>query len=136
VPLRARIVLSLADGADNKVSQRASVSATDGVEVAARLSSLDSTVSGCARGLERRATIDDARVDAVIAKTLESVPAVHALDTRSMAREAGFVADGRSRASGAHSVCSRIGKETFKLSERSAVRRKCANHRRPVPDPR
>ena len=87
--LRARIVLACADGIDNKV-------------VAARQRVTQQTVSKWrARFVERRLdglldaprpgaprSIDDARVDAVIAKTLESVPqgATH-WSTRTMARE-------------------------------------------------
>jgi transposase len=87
--LRARIVLACADGVDNKV-------------VAARQRVTQQTVSKWrARFVEQRLdglldaprpgaprSIDDARVDAVIAKTLESVPtgATH-WSTRTMARE-------------------------------------------------
>lgn len=87
--LRARIVLACADGLDNKV-------------VAARLRVAPQTVSKWrARFVEQRLdgllhaprpgaprTIDDARVDAVIVRTLESAPAgaTH-WSTRSMARE-------------------------------------------------
>ena len=87
--LRARIVLACADGIDNKV-------------VAARQGVTPQTVSTWrARFVEQRLdglldaprpgaprSIDDARVDAVIAKTLESVPtgATH-WSTRTMARE-------------------------------------------------
>jgi transposase len=89
---RARIVLDCAEGQDNKV-------------VAARLGVTPQTVCKWrARYLERRLegledaprsgaprTIDDERVDAVIAKTLESVPAgaTH-WSTRMMANEAGL----------------------------------------------
>jgi transposase len=87
--LRARIVLACADGVDNKV-------------VAARQRVTQQTVSKWrARFVEQRLdglldaprpgaprSIDDARVDAVIAKTLESLPtgATH-WSTRTMARE-------------------------------------------------
>src|SRR5207244_4737210 len=87
--LRARIVLACADGVDNKV-------------VAARQRVTQQTVSKWrARFVEQRLdglldaprpgaprSIDDARVDAVIARTLESVPAgaTH-WSTRTMARE-------------------------------------------------
>jgi transposase len=90
--LRARIVLACAAGADNKV-------------VAARQRVTQQTVSKWrARFVEQRLdglldaprpgaprSIDDARVDAVIARTLESVPAgaTH-WSTRSMARDAGL----------------------------------------------
>jgi transposase len=90
--LRARIVLGCASGADNKA-------------VAARQRVTQQTVSKWrARFVEHRVdglldaprpgaprTIDDTRVDALIAKTLESVPAgaTH-WSTRSMAREAGL----------------------------------------------
>jgi hypothetical protein len=90
--LRARIVLACSAGVDNKV-------------VAGRQRVTPQTVSKCrARFVEQRVdglldasrpgaprTIDDARMDAVIAKTLESLPeaATH-WSTRTMAREAGL----------------------------------------------
>ncbi len=87
--LRARIVLACADGIDNKtvaaklrVTQQ-TVSKWRARYVAHRLDGLlDAPRPGAPR------TIDDMRVDAVIAKTLESVPtgATH-LSTRTMARE-------------------------------------------------
>ena len=73
--LRARIVLACADGQDNKVvaaRQRVTpqmVSKWRARFVQQRLDGLlDAPRSGAPR------TIDDARVDAVIAKTLESMP--------------------------------------------------------------
>ncbi|MDX6008736.1 IS630 family transposase [Cupriavidus necator] len=87
--LRARIVLACADGIDNKTvaaKQRVTqqtVSKWRAGYVAHRLDGLlDAPRPGAPR------TIDDARVDAVIAKTLESVPsgATH-WSTRTMARE-------------------------------------------------
>jgi transposase len=87
--LRARIVRSCAEGIDNKtvaaklrVTQR-TVSKWRGRYVMQRLDGLlDAPRPGAPR------SIDDARVDAVIAKTLESVPAeaTH-WSTRMMARE-------------------------------------------------
>ena len=90
--LRARIVLACADGSDNQ-------------DVAARQRVTKQTVSKWrARFVERRLdglldapragaprSIDDSRVDALIAKTLESVPvgATH-WSTRSMARDSGL----------------------------------------------
>ncbi|MGH1506757.1 IS630 family transposase [Ralstonia pickettii] len=89
VALRARIVLTCADGIDNKtvaaklrVTQQ-TVSKWRARYVAHRLDGLlDAPRPGAPR------TIDDAHVDAVIAKTLESVPtgATH-WSTRTMARE-------------------------------------------------
>lgn len=86
--LRARIVLACAEGADNnvvaarlRVTQQ-TVSKWRGRFVQKRLDGLlDAPRPGAPR------TIDDARVDAVIARTLESVPAgaTH-WSTRSMAR--------------------------------------------------
>jgi transposase len=90
--MRSQVVLSCADGRDNK-------------EVAARLRVTPQTVSKWRnRFAEQRLdglldaprpgaprTIDDAKVDAVIARTLESVPknATH-WSTRNMAREMGM----------------------------------------------
>jgi transposase len=115
--LRARIVLSCADGVDNKV-------------VAARQRVTPQTVSKWrARYVEHRLdglldaprpgaprTIEDARVDAVIAKTLESVPAgaTH-WSTRSMAREAGLSQTAVSRIWRAFGLQPHR-QETFKLS--------------------
>ena len=115
--LRARIVLSCADGVDNKV-------------VAARQRVTPQTVSKWrARYVEHRLdglldaprpgaprTIDDARVDAVIAKTLESMPAgaTH-WSTRSMAREAGLSQTAVSRIWRAFGLQPHR-QETFKLS--------------------
>ncbi|MBA2722290.1 MAG: IS630 family transposase, partial [Methylibium sp.] len=115
--LRARIVLGCADGSDNQ-------------DVAARQRVTKQTVSKWrARFVERRLdglfdaprpgaprSIDDSRVDALIAKTLESVPvgATH-WSTRSMAREAGLSQTAVSR------IWRTFGlqphrQETFKLS--------------------
>ena len=115
--LRARIVLSCAEGAANKV-------------VAARQRVTQQTVSKWrARFVEHRLdglldaprpgaprTIDDARVDAVIAKTLESVPtgATH-WSTRSMARDAGLSQTAVSRIWRAFGLQPHR-QETFKLS--------------------
>ena len=115
--LRARIVLGCADGADNKV-------------VAARQRVTQQTVSKWrARFVEHRfdglldaprpgapRTIDDTRVDAVIAKTLESVPAgaTH-WSTRSMARDAGLSQTAVSRIWRAFGLQPQR-QETFKLS--------------------
>ena len=115
--LRARIVLACAEGADNKV-------------VAARQRVTPQTVSKWrARFVEQRLdglldaprcgtprTIDDARVDAVIAKTLESLPAgaTH-WSTRSMAREMGLSQTAVSRIWHAFGLQPHR-QETFKLS--------------------
>ena len=115
--LRARIVLSCADGVDNKV-------------VAARQRVTPQTVSKWrARYVEHRLdglldaprpgatrSVDDARVEAVIAKTLESVPAgaTH-WSTRSMAREAGLSQTAVSRIWRAFGLQPHR-QETFKLS--------------------
>jgi transposase len=115
--LRARIVLACAGGADNKV-------------VAARQRVTQQTVSKWrARFVEQRLdglldaprpgaprTIDDSRVDAVIAKTLESVPAgaTH-WSTRSMARDAGLSQTAVSRIWRAFGLQPHR-QETFKLS--------------------
>ena len=115
--LRARIVLTCAAGIDNKV-------------VASRQRVTPQTVSKWrARFVERRLdglldsprpgaprTIDDARVDAVIAKTLESVPAAAThWSTRTMAREAGLSQTAVSRIWRAFGLQPHR-QETFKLS--------------------
>jgi transposase len=115
--LRARIVLACAAGADNKV-------------VAARQRVTQQTVSKWrARFVEQRLdglldaprpgaprTINDSRVDAVIAKTLEGVPrgATH-WSTRSMARDAGLSQTAVSRIWRAFGLQPHR-QETFKLS--------------------
>lgn len=90
--LRARIVLACADGQTNKtVAARQRVTAQTVCKWRARYVEhrleglMDAPRSGAPR------TIDDARVDAVIAKTLESVPegATH-WSTRTMARDSGL----------------------------------------------
>jgi transposase len=87
--LRARIVLACADGADNKVvAVRQRVTPQTVSKWRARFveQRLDGLLDAPRPGAPR--SIDDARVDAVIAKTLESVPAgaTH-WSTRAMARE-------------------------------------------------
>ena len=87
--LRARIVLGCADGVDNKgVAARQRVTPQTVSKWRARFveQRLDGLLDAPRPGAPR--SIDDARVDAVIAKTLESVPtgATH-WSTRSMARE-------------------------------------------------
>ena len=87
--LRARIVLACADGVDNKaVAARQRVTPQTVSKWRARFveQRLDGLLDAPRPGAPR--SIDDARVDAVIAKTLESVPtgATH-WSTRSMARE-------------------------------------------------
>lgn len=110
--LRARIVLACASGIDNKL-------------VASRQRVTPQTVSKWrARFVEQRLdgllgasrTIDDARVDAVIAKTLESVPeaATH-WSTRTMARETGLSQTAVSRIWRAFGLQPHR-QETFKLS--------------------
>lgn len=90
--LRARIVLTCAEGVDNKaVASRQRVTPQTVSKWRARFVEhrLDGLLDAPRPGAPR--TIDDARVDAVIAKTLESVPdaATH-WSTRTMAREAGL----------------------------------------------
>ncbi len=87
--LRARIVLACADGMDNKVvAARQRVTPQTVSKWRARFveQRLDGLLDAPRPGAPR--SIDDARVDAVIAKTLESVPAgaTH-WSTRTMARE-------------------------------------------------
>ena len=109
--LRARIVLACSTGAPNKAvaAQPAIAKQTvckwRGRFLEARLDGLlDAPRSGAPR------TIDDARVDAVIAKTLETQPmnATH-WNTRAMAKEAKLSQTAVSR-SGVPSVCSHIGR--------------------------
>lgn len=116
--LRARIVLACADGVDNKVvasQQRVTpqtVSKWRARFVEQRLDGLlDAPRSGAPR------TIEDAKVDAVIAKTLESIPedATH-WSTRSMAREAGLPQTAVSRIWRAFGLQPHR-QETFKLSQ-------------------
>ena len=90
--LRARIVLACGEGADNKaVAARQRVTPQTVSKWRARFVEhrLDGLLDAPRSGAPR--TIDDARVDAVIARTLESLPAgaTH-WSTRSMAREAGL----------------------------------------------
>ena len=115
--LRARIVLACADGQDNKVvaaRQRVTpqmVSKWRARFVQQRLDGLlDAPRSGAPR------TIDDARVDAVIAKTLESMPrgATH-WSTRTMASAAGLSQTAVSRIWRAFGLQPHR-QETFKLS--------------------
>ena len=115
--LRARIVLACADGQDSKaVAARQRVTPQTVGKWRARFVQhrleglLDAPRSGAPR------TIDDARVDAVIAKTLESVPdgATH-WSTRTMAREAGLTQTAVSRIWRAFGLQPHR-QETFKLS--------------------
>ena len=115
--LRARIVLSCADGADNKVvAARQRVTPQTVSKWRARFVKhrLDGLLDAPRPGAPR--TIDDARVDAVIAKTLEGVPAgaTH-WSTRSMAREAGLSQTAVSRIWRAFGLQPHR-QETFKLS--------------------
>jgi transposase len=87
--LRARIVLACADGIDNKaVAAKLQVTQQTVSKWRARFVSdrLDGLFDAPRPGAPR--TIDDVRVDAVIAKTLESVPAAAThWSTRTVARE-------------------------------------------------
>lgn len=116
--LRARIVLACADGADNKVvAARQRVSAQTVSKWRARFIEhrLDGLLDAPRVGAPR--TIDDTRVDAVIAKTLESVPkaATH-WSTRTMAREMGMTQTTVSRIWRAFGLQPHR-QETFKLSK-------------------
>jgi transposase len=115
--LRARIVLGCADGLDNKlVAARQRVTQQTVGKwrrryVEQRLDGLlDAPRSGAPR------TIDDARVDAVIAKTLETTPeaATH-WSTRTMAREMGMTQTAVSRIWRAFGLQPHR-QDTFKLS--------------------
>jgi len=115
--LRARIVLGCADGADNKtVAARQRVSQQTVSKWRARFVEhrLDGLLDAPRPGAPR--TIDDARVDAVIARTLESVPAgaTH-WSTRSMALDAGLSQTAVSRIWRAFGLQPHR-QETFKLS--------------------
>ena len=117
VALRARIVLGCAAGAENKaVAARQRVSEQTVCKWRARFVEhrLDGLLDAPRPGAPR--TIDDARVDAVIAKTLESVPdgATH-WSTRSMVREAGLSQTAVSRIWRAFGLQPHR-QETFKLS--------------------
>jgi transposase len=87
--LRARIVLARADGLDNKtVAAKQRVTQQTVLKWRARfvIHRLDGLLDAPSPGAPR--TVDDGRVDALIAKTLESVPvgATH-WSTRTLARE-------------------------------------------------
>ena len=115
--LRARIVLACADGQDSKaVAARQRVTPQTVGKWRARYVEhrLDGLLDAPRSGAPR--TIDDARVDAVIAKTLESVPdgATH-WSTRTMAREAGLTQTAVSRIWRAFGLQPHR-QETFKLS--------------------
>ena len=115
--LRACIVLACTEGVDNKVvASRQRVTQQTVSKWRARFVEhrLDGLVDAPRPGAQR--SIDDARVDAVIAKTLESVPeaATH-WSTRTMARETGL-----SQTAASH-IWRAFGlqphrQETFKLS--------------------
>ena len=117
VALRARIVLACAQGTDNRTVamqlrlDAKTVSKWRGRFVAERLDGLfDAPRSGAPR------TIDDARIDAVIAKTLESLPeAASHWSTRSMASAAGLSQTAVSRIWRAFGLQPHR-QETFKLS--------------------
>jgi transposase len=115
--LRARIVLACAEGAENNAVAESlsvtkqTVSKWRGRFVAFRLEGLlDTPRSGAPR------TIDDARVEAVVAKTLESVPkgATH-WSTRLMARDTGMTQNAILRIWHAFGLQPHR-QETFKLS--------------------
>ena len=115
--LRARIVLACAGGVDNKiVASRQHVTPQTVSKWRARFVEhrLDGLLDAPRPGAPR--TIDDTRVDAVIAKTLESVPAgaTH-WSTRTMAREAGLSQTAVSRIWRAFGLQPHL-QETFKLS--------------------
>ena len=115
--LRARILLACADGQDNKaVASRQRVVPQTVCKWRARFAEhrLDGLLDAPRSGAPR--TIADARVDAVIAKTLESIPdgATH-WSTRTMAHEAGLSQTAVSRIWRAFGLQPHR-QETFKLS--------------------
>jgi transposase len=115
--LRARIVLACAQGADSKLvatRQRVTPQTVSKWRTRFVAHRLDGLLDAPRPGAPR--TIDDTRVDAVIAKTLESVPdgATH-WSTRAMAREAGLSQTAVSRIWRAFGLQPHR-QETFKLS--------------------
>jgi len=115
--LRARIVLACADGQPNKVvaaRQRVTQQTVGKWRTRYIEQRLDGLLDAPRSGAPR--TIDDARVDAVIAKTLESVPggATH-WSTRSMARHSGLTQTAVSRIWRAFGLQPHR-QDTFKLS--------------------
>jgi hypothetical protein len=91
--LRARIVLACAEGIENNtVAERLQMTKADCLEVARALRARSARrPAGCASIGARRATIDDARVEAVVTRSLESKPAgATQRSTRLMAREMGM----------------------------------------------
>src|SRR5476651_301956 len=115
--LRSRIVLSCASGTSNKVvAETLGVTPQTVTKWRARFveQRLDGLLDAPRPGAPR--TIDDSRVDAVVAKTLESVPsgATH-WSTRSMARDAGLSQTAVSRIWRAFGLQPHR-QETFKLS--------------------
>ena len=115
--LRARIVLSCADGSDNQdVAVRQRVTKQTVSKWRARFVErrLDGLLDAPRPGAPR--SIDDSRVDALIAKTLESTPvgATH-WSTRSMARDTGLSQTAVSRIWRAFGLQPHR-QETFKLS--------------------
>lgn len=115
--LRARIVLACAEGTDNKVvASRQRVTPQTVSKWRSRFVEfrLDGLLDAPRPGAPR--TIDDTHVDAVIAKTLESVPAAAThWSTRTMAREAGLSQTAVSRIWRAFGLQPHR-QETFKLS--------------------
>ena len=107
--LRARIVLACAQGTDNKVvASRQRVTPQTVSKWRARFvqDRLDGLLDAPRSGAPR--TIDDARVDAVIAKTLESVPKQPRTGAPAPWHAKLACRRRRYRASGAHSDCSPI----------------------------
>ena len=115
--LRARIVLACADGQDNKVvAARQRVGPADRLQMARPLRRVPTRRTARRAPFGAPQTIDDARVDAVIARTLESIPegATH-WSTRAMAHEAGLSQTAVSRIWRAFGLQPHR-QETFKLS--------------------
>ena len=123
--LRARIVLACGDGHANKaVAARQRVTQqTVGKWRSRHIEHrLDGLLDAPRAGAPR--TIDDARVDAAIAKTLQSIPeGATRWSTRSMARQAGFSQTAISRIWHAFGLQSHR-QETFKLSSDPLFARK------------
>ncbi len=117
VALRARIVLACAERNDNQVvaaHQRVSAQTLSKWRARFVKHRLDGLLDAPRTGVPR--SIDDVRVDAVVAKTLESLPkgAIH-WSTRTMAREMGMTQTAISRIWRAFGLQPHR-QETFKLS--------------------
>ncbi len=134
--LRSRIVLECATGIDSKiVAHRLSVSQQTVSKWRNRFAAnrLDGLLDAPRSGAPR--TIDDARVDAVIAKTLEAIPKNrHPLEYAQHGARDGLVADGgQPDLARLRSATAPAG--NLQALDRSTVRRQGPRHRRAVSRP-